>query len=109
MLESECSCLFVNGCIWLLSGALTFLMEKHSLDAGYHSLVRVLLFVAAVDSELQAGRDSAGCLLVPTCVPTHEVLQHSTQISWDPNSLLHREVPLVVYKCYCTQSTKPKT
>jgi len=60
-------------------------------------------------SELQAGMGGAGCLLVPTCVPTHEVLPHSTQVSWDPSTLLHCEVALVVHKCNCTQSAKPKT
>lgn len=66
------------------------------------SLQFVLLSVAADDSELQAGRDGAVCLLVPTCVCTYEVFQHSTQVSWDPSTLLHHEVALVVHKCNCT-------
>lgn len=69
----------------------------------------VLLFVAADHSELQAGRNDASRLLVPSCVPTHDILQNSTRVSWDPSTLLHREVALVVHKRNCTQSAKPKT
>lgn len=60
--------------------------------------------LCADDSELQAGMV---LVLVPTCVPTHEVLQHGTQVSWDPSTLLHHA--LVVHKCNCRQSAKPKT
>lgn len=97
---------FVDGCVWFSSGPLSFLMQKHSLDTGYHSMV--MFFAAADDSELQAGRDGAGFLLVPTCIPTYEFLQHSEEISWDPSTLLHHEVALVVHKCNCTQSAKPQ-
>lgn len=88
-------------------------MQKHSLGTGYHSLVMflqfVLLFVAADDSELQSGRDGVNCLLVPNCIPTQGTASSRMGISWDPSTLLHCEVALIVHKCNCTQSAKPKT